>query len=222
MKRYFSQVAKFVCNSTLSFLLPSFCYSCGIEIKKRKALLCTECFSSIKLLDPIERCPTCFSDLQESRICPKCQKSKKSLCPNAFCFEEMGPAHDLAAAFCNKDIPQIDTALSAFLFLQIENLGWPYPDLVTYVPKTFFETSTCGYNPSKLLAKKLAAHLKKPCEKLASKQYRSLQEPCFLKKEKKEHAEKVVVVDAIRCRETVLCSEALLDFYESVYVLTLC
>src|SRR5207249_439991 len=103
-------------------------------------------------------------------VCDSCQQNRPSTDCIGACFEYTGPAKSLISEFKYSDRPYLARSLAGFLFLQLEALGWPAPDLLTFVPQSFMKANVRGYNQSKLLAQELAKLLSRPAIALLQKQ----------------------------------------------------
>lgn len=71
------------------------------------------------------------------------------------------------------------------MLLQLEELGWVLPDVITYIPQSFLRSSLRGYNQSALLAEHLGQLLQIPVESLLKRTSFSLSQTLLPKEERK-------------------------------------
>src|SRR5438128_1289819 len=81
-------------DSFLHLLFPPICLHCNKMLGQAKHILCEDCLPLLELIDPIERCPYCFSSTYcpEQRVCEECQKRAPVLDRIAAAFDYVGPA----------------------------------------------------------------------------------------------------------------------------------
>ena len=148
-----------------NFFYPIFCLSCHKKIFDTHLLLCKQCIALLELIQPEERCPSCFHDLEGGhgrQACTSC-KGKDHFCDYIACsFDYHSPARHLIHELKYRDRPYLAKGLSAFLFLQFVELKWPEPDYIVFIPQSFSKYLQRGYNQSELLAKEFANFVKKP------------------------------------------------------------
>lgn len=151
----------------------------------------------------------------------------------------MGPAKSLVHEFKYQDHPLLAKGLAAFLFLQFNELKWPLPDLVTYVPQSRLRWLERGYNQSKLLAQELAIYLDRPSAELLKKNENTLSQAsqkkearnqmdlyAFSLKSKAVIEDKIILlIDDVYTTGTTLdrCAYALQEgLPKRIYALTFC
>jgi competence protein ComFC len=143
-----------------NLLFPALCLHCKEESAHT---LCSSCLFQLTLLEPEERCPHCFSALDEGhRVCLRCLEQRHFFKKAASAFEQMGPAASLLREFKYGDRPHLAQSLAALMILQFFRLDWPLPDLITSVPQSALRRFRRGYNQSALLAKEIAYTLERP------------------------------------------------------------
>ena len=86
----------------------------------------------VSLLDHELRCGYCFQ-YKEDIVCMHCQGEPRFCDYKAACFEMSPPVANLIRRM-KKDCPFLASSMAAYLLLQFQDIGWPTPDYVTYVP----------------------------------------------------------------------------------------
>lgn len=125
-------------ESFASLLFPTGCLHCGADLFETKQL-CQSCLQQLELLDPREcRC-----------------SGLRGVDQFGACFEYEGAQKSLLTAFKYGDKPYLAKSLAGFMLLQYSELGWDFPDLITYIPQSFLRSCQRGYNQSQLLAEEL-------------------------------------------------------------------
>lgn len=113
-------------NTALDFLFPPFCVCCRQPIGHDRSILCQTCFGSLRLTDPSTLCPRCGSSLDgETHRCHN--SSLEAVC---VCFDD-GPA---VRTLLNGSAG----AISPFIVLRWNTLGWSLPDFVMPTPGDWF------------------------------------------------------------------------------------
>ena len=92
-------------------------------------------------------------------------------------------------------MPYLAKSLSAFMLLQLDQLEWPLPDIITYIPQSFLRSSLRGYNQSALLAQELGLLLQIPVMSLLKRTSFSLSQTLLSKEERKR-----LSPDIFRCK----------------------
>lgn len=133
----------------LNFLYPPLCLQCDAYLEKGQKLFCSLCLEQLTLLDPAERCPTCFMEKPPAKKCLRCSTRPSLIKRQAAACARFGPAHTLAASL-KKGHEERAPPIASLLALQCAQLGWPPHDCVTALP---------GHA---LLAKQLARYSGKP------------------------------------------------------------
>lgn len=128
------------------------------------SLLCSACASLLELINPAERCPTCFEVRQpyEHVHCSACQESSTALYQIGAAFDYLGPAATLVKKLKYANQPHLARGLAAFLTAQFDQLNWPLPDALVPVPLSFAHWFDRGYNQSTLIANEMAHYLDIP------------------------------------------------------------
>lgn len=165
--------------SLSSLLFPSSCIHCHEELDGSLKLLCTTCLGQVELINPKMRCPVCFT---EGCVCAKTgpRHYKRLGC----CFEYEGPQKSLLIALKYQDKPYLAKSLGAFMLLQLEQLEWPLPDVITYIPQSFLRSCIRGYNQSALLAEHLGQLLQIPVISLLKRTSFSISQTLLTKEER--------------------------------------
>ncbi|MEX1013350.1 MAG: hypothetical protein WD595_04070 [Waddliaceae bacterium] len=200
-------------HSILAFLYPPFCHHCQLPQEISKHLLCEECLQLLQL-----------SQERVGRI--------------ATTFEWDGPGSTLLHHLRKKGDEHVAEALASFLLVRWDSLGWPIPDIVTYVPSPWLRSFDRGFTPSLLLAKAMARLFCKPLHSLLQcsyqppqlnmrnlRQKKHLLHSFSLKKNKNIEGKVVLLIDDfIKTRHTMnQCVEVLMPgFPKEVYGLTVC
>lgn len=174
----------FVFRSACSLLFETHCIHCEAELFEHCRLLCTNCFETLILLDPKTRCQSCFQP-SEDAICQSCLLEAPCIVKLASCFDYDKVAKSLLIAFKYHDRPYLARSLASFMMIQYAQLGWDFPDLLTYVPQSFLRKLSRGYNQSKLLAETLGQMMQRPVEPLLCRTHFMLSQTRLVKKERK-------------------------------------
>lgn len=225
----------------IDFLYPPFCIHCEAQLSADEVNFCTFCFQDLKVIEPSDRCPHCFSPeiTRQKEVCAKCRETHPLWNFAAAAFDYQGPAASLIREMKYSNQPYLSKGLAAFMAIQFVSLKWPTPDIIVPVPVTFFRFLQRGYNQSALIAEELGKILNVPVCKslkrrsgdfsqamLSSKERRSLGNSTFYLAHKGVLSDKVVLlVDDVMTTGTTLSrsTEILLDeFPEAIYVLTGC
>jgi ComF family protein len=127
-------------------------------------VLCSTCGSLLELIDPQERCPTCFNLLPEelSLLCHHCLQYPSLYFRMAAAFDYDGPAAALVKRLKYANQPYLALGMAAFLVAQFDRLQWPFPDAIVPVPLSFTHWLERGYNQSALLAEEMGKLLQCP------------------------------------------------------------
>lgn len=195
----------------------------------------------MELIEPLERCPYCFSAdfVPEKLICLNCIKSPPLLNGVATAFEYAGPAACLIRRLKYSDQSYLAKGLGAYLAAQFLHLNWPMPDFLIPVPIAFTHWIDRGYNQSELLAYSMADLLKCPVKNalkrksgdysqagLSRKQRMQLDGALiYLKKDQQLQDKCLLLVDDVMTTGSTLrkCAEALMeDCPSSIYGMSVC
>jgi hypothetical protein len=133
----------------LDFLYPPLCLHCDAYLERGQKLFCSLCLEQLALLDPAERCPTCFIEKPPAKKCPRCSIRTSLIKRQAAACACFGPARTLASSL-KKGHEERIPAIVSLLALQCTQLGWPPHDCVTMLPG------------SALLAKQMARQSERP------------------------------------------------------------
>jgi ComF family protein len=152
-------------ESLVHFIYPRHCLHCNMLIGPTDPLFCQFCAELLELIDPKERCITCFGLIEkENTPCSICVKKVSVLDRMAAAFDYIGPAASLIKKLKYANQPYLASGAAAFLAAQFERLNWPFPDVLIPVPLSFTHWLDRGYNQSALLAEYLAQFLQVPID----------------------------------------------------------
>ena len=166
---------------------PRLCLHCKTPLAKDQNVLCCSCFDLLEFLDSKKHCAGCLRE--GTSWCSECEEKNPSYDFASSCFIYLGPIESLILEFKYHDVPHLAVGLASFLYLQLEACGWPYPDIITYIPQTFIKRYWRGYNQSELIALELAKLIARPCKKLLTKRSSGLAQHFLLKHERKKQHE---------------------------------
>lgn len=151
-------------KSLLHVLYPTSCLHCHSLLPPESLVLCASCASLLDLIQPYERCATCFNVLEDFSpgICHDCVQypSHYTRMGSAFAYE--GPAASLVRHLKYSNRPYLSQGMSGFLVAQFDQLQWPMPDALIPVPLSFTHWLERGYNQSMLLAQEMGKLLQCP------------------------------------------------------------
>lgn len=153
------------CKESLWHLLyPSRCLHCQELIPPESSVLCSTCASLLELINPEERCQTCFEIKKNtfSEHCLRCQKHPTLFFQMAAAFDYIGPAATLVKKLKYSNQPHLSRGMAAFLTAQFAQLNWAFPDALVPVPISFSRWLERGYNQSTLIADEMAKLLNIP------------------------------------------------------------
>lgn len=153
MKHIVGQIGR----AFINLVYPPICLSCKDGILDETHLLCEDCLLLMELIDPVERCPHCFSIdyVPDHGVCTDCVRKPPVLQGIAAAFDYVGPAACLVKKLKYGDLPYLSKGCAAFLAAQFLRLEWPLPDVIIPVPIARTHLLERGYNQSLLLAKDL-------------------------------------------------------------------
>lgn len=220
---------------------PAKCLHCQEVISSEDSILCWECAAQLELIDPAEKCRSCFQEHKPrtSEFCQNCLLHPTLFYQLGAAFDYIGPAATLIKKFKYANQPYLARGLGAFLAMQFDRLKWPLPDAVVPVPISFCRWMERGYNQSLLLANEFSKLLEIPVYDvlkrrsgdysqagLTLQQRRALKERSFSLRNKPIIANKtLLVIDDVFTSGTTLnkCAESLMEGSPScLYALTVC
>src|ERR1700722_9754193 len=152
-------------NRSLTHLVYSpLCLHCRSVKVEPEYPLCNDCISALELIDPIERCPNCFSFNEESGHypCTLCRETPPLFDRAAAAFAYRGPAATLVKCLKYRNQPYLAEGCAAYMAAQSLRLEWPLPDVIIPVPIPLMRYWERGYNQSFLLSKSLGVLLERP------------------------------------------------------------
>jgi ComF family protein len=221
----------------LQFIYPPLCLHCEERLEQR-LIFCETCTSLLEIIDPSERCPTCFGTLSSS--CQTClEKKEKVIYRTGAVFDYIGPPATLLKKLKYGQQPYLAEGAAAFLAAQFIRLDWPLPDALVPTPLSFTHWIGRGYNQSELLANHLSSLLQVPVWKalkrrsgdfsqagLALEQRKQLNTDSFYWNRRFKIEDKtLLLIDDVMTSGSTLqqCGKALLQGYPShVYALAFC
>lgn len=226
-------------NSFTHFFFPAKCLACDECIPPNTSLLCLGCSSLLELIDPSTRCPTCFSPIEGEAFCENCVHHSFPYTKMASAFDYVGPAAVLIKKMKYEKLFYLAKGIGAFLFIQLDRLDWPLPDLIVPVPISFFRSLERGFNQSALLAEELAFYLNRPCHsllkrepgdfsqaRLSLEERQKLERSSFrLSKKRNIEGKSVLLIDDVFTTGSTLscCADVLAEGNPaSIYALTFC
>jgi predicted amidophosphoribosyltransferase len=130
-------------------------------LEKVQQRLCAGCKEQLILLKAENRCLKCFAEGQNT-ICLPCRKISHGHRQVAACFERVGPAVSLFREFGEHRRLFLEKDLAAFMVLQLQQMGWPMPTCVGFVPLPFERRFVRGFDPNRRLAHVLGKWLSLP------------------------------------------------------------
>lgn len=155
---------KQILTSFQDLIFPPLCLHCDIPIDGQYLHLCAHCHSQLELIDPLGRCPICFSNefCNEKASCSDCRSQDTLLHHCASAFDHTGPAATIVKKLKYNNQFYLAKGIAAFVALQLIRLDWPLPDLIVPVPLSFSHWLLRGYNQTFLIAQSLGEILSKP------------------------------------------------------------
>ena len=224
-----------------NLLYPPTCLHCQTGLYQDRDMFCHECSFLLELIDPQERCPYCFSELEnpEKHICAFCYKNPPLLNRIASAFDYIGPPATLIRKLKYANVSYLAKGAGAFLAAQFLTLEWPMPDWIIPVPLPFMRKFERGYNQSLLLAQSVSQILNVPIIETLKRRSDDLSqagldrtqrlrltgETFYLKNKKPLQDRRLLLIDDVMTTGSTLrkCAETLLEAYPSeIYGLTVC
>lgn len=155
-----------IVRSFLALLYPPLCLHCNQGVRFPPNPLCEWCIKQLELIDPSERCSTCFSsEISEAvSYCTCCLKQPPLWQSMAAAFDYEGPASSLIRQFKYGNQPYLAKGAAAFMAAQFLRLNWEMPDLIIPVPMPLLKKWDRGYNQTELLAAELGNLLQVPVQ----------------------------------------------------------
>lgn len=229
-------------QSILHFLYPHQCVNCReLVYDYPQKIFCPSCTILLELLDPNDRCPTCFSNDYHVHLkrCAKCKHGSVSFSALASVFEYQGPPSALIKRLKYGNQMFLAKGAAAFMVAKLMNLDWPKPDALVPVPLPFTRWLQRGYNQSLLLAEEMGLMMDVPVwdilkrrsgdysqAGLSLEQRKLLQNNKFELKKKNKIADKtILLIDDVMTTGSTLkrCAETLAEGYPAkMYALTFC
>jgi ComF family protein len=159
-------------NSLCHLIYPSRCLHCREHLPPETTLLCNSCAELLELINPDERCQTCFIPSKNGSTdhCKNCHDNPSLFYQKAAVFDYIGPAATLVKKIKYANQPFLARGMGAFLAAQFDRLDWPLPDALVPVPISFSRWIERGYNQSLLMADEMAKFLNIPVWDLLKRQ----------------------------------------------------
>lgn len=204
-----------------------------------RPFFCTDCRSLLEILDPKERCRSCFQILQdEGASCLSCKKNCHFI-HFAAVYSYDSPAGALIKHLKYGGQEEYSSLIAAWMVVQLENLNYPWPDALVPVPQSFPRRLVRGYNPTAQLAYAMSQLMNVPVVQALSRNWASLPQACKNAEERSRMSEKefllrssvtldgknILLIDDVITTGTTLkrCAEALLPtFPASIRGLSFC
>jgi competence protein ComFC len=128
-----------------------------------RPLFCEDCLAAMPRLSPDDRCRYCFQLVEEPL--PVC-KSCRLTCAHPLRFAGVF-SYDSPAVFLVKQLKyggrqELAPILASWMIVQLQELGFPWPDAVIAVPQSPLRRFVRGYNPSDQLASSMSKMMKVP------------------------------------------------------------
>ncbi len=158
-------------RSFANLLYPPLCLHCHQSRRSNEPIFCRDCLELMKLIEPLERCPLCFSmqyDAERSN-CRDCRQRPPILDRIASAFDYVGPPASLVRALKYGGQTYLADGAASYMCLQFLQLKWSMPDVIVPVPMSRLRLLERGYNQSRLLGKKISAILNVPLIDLLKK-----------------------------------------------------
>lgn len=228
-------------DSLTHFFYPAYCLHCGEPLPPNQGVCCHVCHSFFEILDPKERCMSCFCEIEgfAQKKCPSCQLKPSPFFRCGAVFDYNGPPASAIQRLKYSNQPYLAKGLGAFMVTQFEQLRWPLPDAIVPVPLSFTHWLRRGYNQSFLIAEEMGKMLSVPVwdilmrrsgdysqARLRLAQRNRLSESSIQLKKKVQIQDKtLLVIDDVRTSGSTLnrCGEALLEgLPNQLYALVAC
>lgn len=228
-------------DALFHFLYAPTCLHCKLDLEKLSQLFCDSCASLLTLQEPEKRCAYCFTDenLLYPALCRNCAGHESSLYRAASALDYLGPAVSLVKHLKQGNQTYLARGAAGFLVAQFVRLGWPFPDIITFVPQPLLKQMMRGFNQSELLAREAGKMLNSPVQDLLLRrsgdfsqvvlnQEQRLQlknDNIFLRKKRPIEGKIILLIDDLMSTGATLqsCGEALQEGLPSrVYALALC
>jgi len=204
-------------NKCLDLIYPPTCLHCK-EGLCAHAIFCPDCLTQFTLLSDEGRCQKCFAEIDQMKgTCPPCRKKRHPYKRLASCFENHGPAQTLLSTFWKHKEWGFAKELASYLVVQLDQLAYPPPDLITFVPELFSSAP-------KILSREVSLLLSLPLVALLGRHIRP--EPAFFFKNRCNIVGKSVLLISMETstRQTITNAASTLQEGEpeTIFGITLC
>ena len=235
-------VLKAIGKSFFDLIYPPLCIHCKASLEPQCPIFCKTCITFLSLIEPIGRCPFCFSikfNKNFEKCCQECIENPLGLDRMAAVFDYEGPPATLIKQLKYAGQTHLAKGAGAYLAAQFFTLEWPLPDVVIPVPSTLLRRFERGANQSLLLAKSFAEIIGCPVSEILLRksgdfsqagldfeQRRALQSEAFsVKRNTNLQGNSILLIDDVMTTGSTLrcCAEVLQPMRpKAIYALTVC
>lgn len=129
-------------SAMLGLFYPPLCVHCHAILKKRGPLLCSSCLELLSLVEILERCRTCFSEVYRGR-CERCIHRPAVIHRQMAACEAMGPAFSMLQGIHDgrRECIRAAASLMAYQWLQQK---LPLADVLIPLPVPFWKKQKTG------------------------------------------------------------------------------
>lgn len=231
-------------SSFLDLIYPPLCLHCNEGLEKGHHIFCRFCLAQLEMIDPLTRCPACFTfefNAEMQKYCQQCKDKPKNIKHIASVFDYEGAPSTFVKHLKYGGKSYLAKSGGAFLSAQFLTLGWPVPDFIIPMPMARLRRLERGYNQSELLAHSFAQLIDRPVLQALKRKsgdfsqaglnhQQRLQlksDSFFIHDSDKErlYDKTVLLIDDVMTTGSSLncCAEALSQsFPQAIYALTLC
>jgi predicted amidophosphoribosyltransferase len=156
-------------NGILNLLYPPLCLHCQTLLSKRKVLFCATCLELLSLIEPQERCRTCFDALYQGK-CERCIQRPVVIHRQMATCEAMGPARALLQGI-HTGRRECFSAAASLMAYQWFELKMPLPDLLIPLPSSFWQKQRLGFDPQRLLTFELSKIFSVPMRSVVKQKF---------------------------------------------------
>lgn len=153
----------------LDLFYPQLCFHCHALLSDRKGLLCPTCLEQISLIDPNERCRTCFAEIDKGG-CNRCMKRNVVIQHQIAACELFGPAQSILKGIQTGKRECIPAAASLMAYQWLE-MKMRLPDLLIPFPASFWEKQKWGFDPQFMLAIELGKIFSVPVKSILQRKF---------------------------------------------------
>lgn len=228
-------------DSLLALVYPPHCLHCQHPLGDKQQMFCSYCFEQFDLIDPHTQCSGCFRRpvAESTALCWVCRRRECSLSTRAAAFPYEGAPATLVKEIKYAGLAYLCQSAAAFLFLQLDRLRWPKPDLIVPVPLALSHWWDRGFNQSALIAADLAKLLESPCSDVLARESGGLAQAGLTRKQREQldctqfllrdpervHDQSILLVDDVMTSGATLerCADVLMRGYpKDIRAITVC